>query len=229
MINSFVVKEMVFGLGADLCGIASVDRFGDAPVGFRPTDLYPECKSVIVFAKKLPESVFYTESTIPYSFVDDIALHEVLRLSLDIAVGLEKRNIVAVPIPSEPYDYWDKDSMTGKGLVSLKHAGYLAGLGIIGRNTLLCNPEFGNLIKLGAVLSNAELEADPILCVDLCSDKCNLCLKSCPSGAIKESSVDQKKCRLQSEGTTKKGEPITVCNNCRRVCPNRAGWKKNVL
>jgi len=225
MINSTEIKELVLNLGADLCGIASVDSFEIAPEGFRPTDLYPECKSVIVFAKKIPESIFYTKSNIPYSFVDDIALHEVLRLSLDISVKLENYNIAAIPIPSEPYDYWDKDTMTGKGLISLKHAGYLAGLGVIGRNNLLCNPEFGNLIKLGAILSNTKLDADTILYDDFCSDKCNLCVNSCPSGAIKGSSVVQEKCRLQSEGTTKKGAPITICNNCRRICPNRAGWK----
>ena len=51
MINSFVVKELVFGLGADLCGIASVNRFGDAPVGFRPTDLYPEASLLLCLRK----------------------------------------------------------------------------------------------------------------------------------------------------------------------------------
>jgi len=226
MANSQQIKDIVRSLGADLCGIASVERFNTHPDGFQPRDIYPDCKSIIVFAKKIPESVFYTKSYIPYSFVDDIALHEVLRLSLDISVKLERQNISAMPIPSEPYEYWDKDSMTGKGLLSLKHAGYLAGLGIIGRNTLLCNSEYGNLLKLGAVLTNADLEPDPIINYDFCSDSCNLCIKNCPSGALKKDSVIQKNCRLYSESSTKKGAPITICNNCRKVCPHRAGWKK---
>lgn len=227
MTRALEIKKIVLTLGADLCGIASVDRFDKAPDGFHPKDLYSEGKSVIVFAKKLPESIFYSNSFIPYSFVDDIALQEILRLSFEISVKLEKLNISAMPIPSEPYEYWDKDSMTGKGMISLKHAGYLAGLGVIGRNSLLCNPEFGNLIKLGAVIANVDIEADPIINYDFCSDNCNLCIDNCPSGALGGKSVIQRNCRLNSEGSTKKGAPITICNNCRKICPNRTGWIRN--
>lgn len=227
MTRALEIKNLVLTLGADLCGIASVDRFDKAPEGFHPKDLYSECKSVIVFAKKLPESIFYSNSFIPYSFVDDIALHEILRLSFEISVKFEKLNISAMPIPCEPYEYWDKDSMTGKGMISLKHAGYLAGLGVIGRNSLLCNPKFGNLIKLGAVIANVDIESDPIINYDFCSDNCNLCIDNCPSGALGGKSVIQRNCRLNSEGSTKKGAPITICNNCRKICPNRTGWIRN--
>jgi Uncharacterized Fe-S protein len=223
--NASIVKDLVLTAGADLCGIASVDRFEVAPEGFRPTDLFPDAKSVIVFAKKIPASVFRTQSDIPYSFVEDVVLHEVLRLSLDIAVKLEKEHVAALPVPSEPYDYWDAETLTGKGLLSLKHAAYLAGLGVIGRNTLLCTPEYGNLIKLGALVTDVELDPDPVLENKLCSDKCNICTNGCPSGALQNGAVDQRKCRMQFSGTTAKGASIIVCYNCRKVCPNRAGWK----
>jgi epoxyqueuosine reductase QueG len=225
MMNAQSVKELVLQSGADLCGIAPVWRFSSAPEGFQPTDLFPDAKSVIVFAKKIPASVFRIQSDIPYSFVEEVVLHEVLRLSLDIAVKLEKKHVAALPVPSEPYDYWDAETLTGKGLLSLKHAGYLAGLGVIGRNTLLCTPGYGNLIKLGALVTDAELDPDPVLENKLCSDKCNLCTNGCPSGALRHGAVDQRKCRTWSEGTTKKGAPVTVCYNCRKVCPNRDGWK----
>ena len=35
MINHEKVKEIMFSLGADLCGIASIDRFDDAPKGYQ--------------------------------------------------------------------------------------------------------------------------------------------------------------------------------------------------
>ncbi len=221
------IKKLVFDLGADLCGIASVERFYNAPEGFHPKDLFPNSKSVIVFAKKLPEGVYYTKSPIPYSVMDDIALHEILRITFEICVKLEKYKIMAVPVPSEPYDYWDKDTMTGKGLLSLKHAAYLAGLGVIGRNGMLCNPDFGNLIKIGAVITNADLESDLVIDYDFCSDDCNLCIENCPSGALTRENVLQKNCRLYSESRTKKGIPVTVCYNCRSICPYRAGWRYN--
>ena len=36
MITNKEVKEIAYSLGADLCGIASVERFKDAPTGFHP-------------------------------------------------------------------------------------------------------------------------------------------------------------------------------------------------
>lgn len=48
------VKKIMFSLGADLCGIASIDRFADAPKGYHPLDVLPTCKSVISFACRFP-------------------------------------------------------------------------------------------------------------------------------------------------------------------------------
>ena len=49
MLDSKSIKEMAFALGADLCGIASIDRFDNAPKGYHPLDVLPTCKSVISF------------------------------------------------------------------------------------------------------------------------------------------------------------------------------------
>lgn len=49
-ISSVKVKEIMKSLGADLCGIASLDRFVSAPQGYHPTDVFPACQSVISFA-----------------------------------------------------------------------------------------------------------------------------------------------------------------------------------
>lgn len=227
MIDSKKVKNIVISSGADICGIANIERFNNAPSGYKPTDLFPDAKSVIVYAKRLPESVFKTKSPIPYSFIDDIAMKEIFSLTLSISLILEDHDISALPIPSEPYEYWDKEEMTGKGLLSLKHAAHLAGLGSIGRNSLLCNPEYGNLLKLGALITDCKLEPDPIIDYDFCSDNCNLCIDNCPSGALGSDTVLQKNCRTNSEGSTSKGAPITICYTCRKICPNRTGWKKN--
>ena len=54
MTDSKMVKEILFGLGADLCGIASMDRFANAPKGHHPLDVLPTCKSVISFGCRFP-------------------------------------------------------------------------------------------------------------------------------------------------------------------------------
>ncbi|MEZ3488130.1 MAG: epoxyqueuosine reductase, partial [Lachnospiraceae bacterium] len=49
MLDNKKVKEMMHSLGADLCGIANVERFADAPSGYHPLDVMPACRSVISF------------------------------------------------------------------------------------------------------------------------------------------------------------------------------------
>ena len=52
MIHNEEIKNYLLQSGADLCGIAGIERFSDAPEGYHPTDVLPDCKSVIVIAKK---------------------------------------------------------------------------------------------------------------------------------------------------------------------------------
>ena len=42
--DSREVKRIMFSLGADLCGIANVWRFDDAPEGYHTLDVLPSCK-----------------------------------------------------------------------------------------------------------------------------------------------------------------------------------------
>lgn len=224
MTTSAEIKELARHCGADLCGISPVERFVDAPEGFHPHKIYPGAKSVIVFAVKEAESPLYSTSFIPYTFMSDKILEKVFDVTIAMVGALEKKGLIAVPVPSEPYEYWDKEKMTGKGILSLKHAGYLAGLGVMGRNTLLVNKTYGNLIRLGAILTNAKLEGDTIQDFVFCNDSCNLCINSCPGEAIDNNHVAQWKCRPNSVYTNEKGYTLYVCNNCRKVCPFRAGF-----
>ena len=224
MITSTLLKEFTKELGADLCGIASIDRFGDCPTGFHPTDVYRNTNSVIVIACRIPGSSINISSPYPYTAIENIVSARISQIALSLTLYLEKNGYHALLIPSDPYDYWDAETMTGKGILSLKHLGYKAGIGTIGKNSLLCNNEYGNLIKLGAVITDAVLTADPIVTAKLCKDTCTLCIDSCPVGAIGlNKEVSQKKCREFSEINNKRGIEIYACHACRSVCPNRNG------
>jgi epoxyqueuosine reductase QueG len=223
--DSTVIKKIAFDLGADLCGIASVERFDKAPAGYHPKDLFPDVRSMIVFAKRLPHSLFMTDSPIPYSVMNECVAKEVIRLSYELSLKLEDLQITALPVPSDPYDYWDSETMTGKGLISFRHAAVMAGIGVIGKNGILNNPVYGNLIKLGVVLLNVKLDSDPLIEDSFCPEHCDLCIQHCPSEALGPEPVKQKNCRLYSETSTKKGASITSCYNCRKVCPSWNGWK----
>ena len=109
------------------------------------------------------------------------------------------------------------------GLISLKHAAELAGLGVIGRNYLLTNPKYGNLLWLSAVLTDADLIPDKKCEYNFC-DSCDICIEACPSGALDDypPSFGRKKC----DGTMfkmvdKKWE--IMCFNCRKTCPYHFG------
>lgn len=213
-------------LGADLCGIASSKRFLATPEGFRPTAIYRKCQSVVVFAKRIPSEPIFAESCVPYTYVSNIVLQEVDRLGVRIALGLEKSGIKSVPIPSDdPYEYWEPERSYGRAILSMRHAGYLAGLGKLGKNTLLINKDYGNMIQVGAALLDVELDEDPLADYESCLPNCKLCIESCPNQALDGTTVNQKLCRPISNYQNEKGYYLKKCSICRKVCPNALGLK----
>ncbi|MBM4340231.1 MAG: epoxyqueuosine reductase [Deltaproteobacteria bacterium] len=224
--NAQKVKSMAVDAGADLVGIASVQRFDVAPEGFRPKDIFLGAQSVIAYAKRFPDGVFSTESPVPYTFASSVTLQEVFRVTYGLIMRLEDQGVTAMPIPSEPYEHWVEEKREGRGLMSLKHIGNLAGLGVIGKNTLLTNDQYGNLITLGAILVDTALQEDPIAEYSFCRDDCEICLRNCPAGALDGMTVDQKTCRERSQSVTKKGYSLYTRNLCRKICPNRTGIVK---
>jgi len=227
MIDSSRVKETVRTLGADLCGIAPADRFSGAPKGFQPIDIYSACESVVVFARKIPAEPLFLSNCVPYTAVNIIMTQEVNRLTMEVALNLEALDIRCVPTPSDdPYEHWEAERSYGRAILSMRHAGHLAGLGVLGRNTLLMNKDYGNMIQIGAVLVDAKLEADPIATYEHCPPDCQLCLESCPEGALDGETVNQQLCRPVSNYTTEKGYILKKCYACRSVCPNALGLRQ---
>ncbi len=224
MIDPLIIKKQIKELGADLCGFAPIERFNEAPIGFNPLDIYKECKTVIVFAKKVPHSPLLAMNYVPYSHFNSIIINEVDALTLKIMKVFEEIDIGCVPIPSDdPYEHWESERAYGRAILSLRHAGYFAGLGILGKNTLLMNEKYGNMIQLGAVLLNIELKGDELANYEGCIPDCQICLDSCPQGALNGITVDQKACRQQSIYQTEKGYTLKRCNLCRKLCPNALG------
>ena len=128
-----------------------------------------------------------------------------------------------VPLPSDaPYEYWEKENRTGRGLVSMKHAAVNCGLGSIGKSTLLLNEQFGNRLNIGIVLTDLALQPDDFA-KEVCIPNCRKCIESCPAHAINENGVNQKLCRLNTYGKNERGFETVDCNKCRSVCPSALG------
>lgn len=224
MLEASDVNQKARALGAELVGISPVERFDGAPEGFRPTDVYPDCRSVLVFARRFPSALAFAGNSASYTCHMHSSLGENDVLALNLARWLEERGVDALPIPSDdPYEHWEPERSYGRAILSLKHAAQFAGLGVLGKNTLLTNDRFGNLLQLGAVLIAAELEPDPLASYQPCLPTCRVCLQACPAKALDGTTCRQDLCRPVCLGQSKRGHSMYRCNLCRRICPNARG------
>jgi epoxyqueuosine reductase len=155
------------------------------------------------------------------------AVEELMRLQR-LAVGwLKARGFRALPIPP------DSDRKMGTYIsklyrfVSHKTAATCSGLGWIGKNGLLINRQYGSKLTWATVLTDAPFEADRPVTKSECGD-CELCVKHCPSGAIRgrlwsagepmRELVTYEKCRsLKKSRLALDGKPN--CGLCSTICP----------
>jgi len=214
------IRTIVLSFGADLCGFASIDRFDNAPKGFRPIDIYPDCKSVISFGIALPQGLYKVNPRLIYGHYNYLSCSVIDIVAFKSATKIEELfSCIAIPIPCDgPYEYWDEEKKEGRGLLSMKHAAVQAGLGSLGKSTLFISKRYGNMVTLGAILTNLELTPDTSS-DNVCIPNCNKCVEACPVKAIDNGGVNQRLCRENAYGKTKRGFDTVDCNKCRVECP----------
>jgi epoxyqueuosine reductase QueG len=86
-----------------------------------------------------------------------------------------------IPLPSQGTPI---DARFLRGILSFKHAAEYAGLGRIGRNSLLLTEAFGPRVRLACLLTDAPLPSTRRPVPDLCADCGGTCIQSCPAGAL---------------------------------------------
>jgi len=228
-IKSQEIKKILFEMGADLCGIATVDRFADAPEGFHPYDVLPSCKSAVVFAKAFPTGTLFCSNNMPYTITRNMLSNELDAMSTKFCALMEKSGITAVPTGTISHTRLDQKTGRRRAMVSAKHSAVAAGLGRIGKNTLLITPEYGNMVWLNVVLTDYIFEPDDLLQGNPCSDNCTICIDSCPVKALGDPEMDQGACYAFAFRAIE-GEDFSIkCHSCRFLCPNCFGSKNRSI
>jgi hypothetical protein len=209
--NSKEVKDYAKMLGADLVGISPMSRFEGAPKQMDARYIFPGAKSMIVLGFRIPRgslrgieegTLFSNYPSMGYAALNQIygpmVLWNLTRYIEDqgyeVIPMLNTNGGEAVnPVTGKFRRGWSLPVKEGHPypdiLVHFRIAAYLAGLGEIGWSKVFLTPEFGPRQRFVILLTDADLEPDPIYEGKIC-DRCMLCAKHCHGNAIsKDESV----------------------------------------
>ena len=206
-------------------------RIANPAIGFEhairdqhPLNLWPACKSVVVFAVAMSPLVNNTYVGVR-------------------APGDKERNVGPVPQDMQSCDFaMDRlsrlfvASITLKGMTFLSNHGYQvsfanpqsklsafeAGLGVYGRSGLILHPELGNRMSIGTILTDAELQPDARLADFEPCRNCDLCIRTCPAHAY-NSEKPYPESWSRAKCTAKRADLATeglYCHTCFAVCPS---------
>lgn len=106
-----------------------------------------------------------------------------------------------------------------------------AGVGWIGKNTLVMHEEIGSYFFLGEIVTDLSLAPDGPT-ADHCGT-CTRCIEACPTQALTPYEMDARKCisyltiehrsEIDADLAARSGEWVFGCDVCQEVCPhNRA-------
>ena len=104
-----------------------------------------------------------------------------------------------------------------------------AGLGWIGKNSLLISRKYGSYVFIGEIILNVPLEYNQVPENDFCGS-CSRCMEACPTGAILENRILDSELCISYQTIENRGEireqvkgklhgRVFGCDICQEVCP----------
>ena len=196
------VKELAYRLGADLVGIANIERYQNAPIRMSPQGILPTAKSVIVCAVHHPDAAIELDGEIHPQVMGPYRIQYIMNdkldvLSFKIARMLDDLGYQTVPIASSNIwryrGYKEMSDTTFAPDISHIYGAVCAGLGELGWNGLCITPEFGARNRFVSIITEAELTPTPLYNGPKLCDLCGECIRKCPTNAYRKETNGTKK------------------------------------
>jgi len=200
-----IVKKQALAFGADVVGIGSIDRWAGAPVQMDPKQIMPECKAIIgmVFRvnrgslRGIEEGTYFSNySSMGYGGITYLYMPMTV---INLSKFIEDRGFEAIPMGHQSdwraidnqgflKENYSRpvapDRATPDVMIHLRIAAYLCGLGEIGYSKMFLSPQFGPRNRVGIIMTDLELAADPLYDGPPLCNRCMACVKACPGGCI---------------------------------------------
>lgn len=244
-----LIQEAAKANNIDLIGFGSKERFEGQPAHLNPFSIFPEGKTVILVGKRICRgslrgieegSNFGDYALFGNSWLEDefisIACYDMTRV-------LEDQGWEAVPIFPNPPEMGGTgvpvapDRPAANVTPDFEYAAVTCGLGEISYSGLLFTPQFGSRQRLQMIITDAEIDPDP-LCGQVICDQCKKCVAACPLGAIsaeeshevtvcgkamKVAKIDYSLCMRCENGCMvnrlhKSAKPDRIAAMCNRTC-----------
>ena len=231
-----MIKDLALESGADLAGIASIERFKNAPKETHPHSIMPSCKSVIVLAGRILEGCYMGNSRgVDYStywiygYGSGIygPLRESTRRTMRFVESfgydaLESPGMYTVSEGPRLRPPVKPGRLAPNVTLHMRLTAAAAGLGELGWGKVFLTPRFGPRQRFALIMTNAELEADPLLKENICI-RCMKCVDACPGRALSRSKkvsaeiedrtfewgdIHTGKCKLTHWGMNKDASPF---------------------
>ena len=210
--------------GADLVGVAPASRFAADSKIFR---IYPQTRNVIGFAfrclrgsyRGIEEgSTFYQYTTMSVENLEETVMPVAL---VRVANLIESHGFTAVPQRRHQTIMEEKDGTNPEvdygaitrdrpqePQIDFVDTAVKCGLGERGFHGALLTDDFGPMQRVCFILTDAEIEADPVVMSHLC-DRCGECVKGCPGHCIAaDGAIDPWRCSVYYNGANGQKNPF---------------------
>ena len=192
-----------------------------------PLEILPECKSILVLATPYSpplalsgESEANADEVHIASYAQGADYHDILPDRMKELVQFIEEQ-AGCQVKNRYY--------TDTGPILERDLAQRAGLGWIGKNSMLIHPKGGSYFFISEILLDLELEPDPPFITDHCGS-CTRCIEACPTNCILPNrTLDATRCISYLTIELKDDIPVDLrdkigdwtfgCDICQMVCP----------